>query len=254
MGVAHSRGFFKEEGFDSEVIRMNPNVATTAAVTGDVDFSALIGSLIGAAIKGAPLKLVACSQDRTPIVFVARASIKSVKDLRGKTIGIPSFGSTPDVVGRICSNILASTLIKEIKAIGLPTDAARLAALKEGMVDAIVVAPPTDYEGKKLGFHVLARAGDIFTFPYNGLGTNVRKIKERPDQVKRAIRALIKANNYIRKNREGTITVSWLTGPEPNPSWRQPRTIPLGNFLAMMQTSPRTACASLSMVSEIPWG
>ena len=73
MGVAHSRGFFKEEGFDSEVIRMNPNVATTAAVTGDVDFSALIGSLIGAAIKGAPLKLVACSQDRTPIVFVARA-------------------------------------------------------------------------------------------------------------------------------------------------------------------------------------
>lgn len=68
MGVAHSRGFFKEEGFDSEVIRMNPNVATTAAVTGDIDFSALIGSLIGAAIKGAPLKLVACSQDRTPIV------------------------------------------------------------------------------------------------------------------------------------------------------------------------------------------
>ncbi len=101
MGVAHSRGFFKEEGFDSEVIRMNPNVATTAAVTGDVDFSALIGSLIGAAIKGAPLKLVACSQDRTPIVFVARPSIKSVKELRGKTIGIPSYGSTPDVVGRM---------------------------------------------------------------------------------------------------------------------------------------------------------
>ncbi len=71
--------------------------------------------------------------------------------------------------------------------------AARLAALKEGIVDAIVVAPPIDYEGRKLGFNVLVRAGDIFTFPYNGLGTNMRKIKERPDQVKRAIRALIKA-------------------------------------------------------------
>ena len=64
---------------------------------------------------------------------------------------------------------------KEIKAIGLPTDAARLAALKEGIVDAIIVAPPIDYEGKKLGFNVLARAGDIFTFPYNGLGTNIEK-------------------------------------------------------------------------------
>ena len=217
MGVAHSRGFFKEEGFDSEVIRMNPNVATTAAVTGDVDFSALIGSLIGAAIKGAPLKLVACSQDRTPIVFVARPSIKSVKELRGKTIGIPSYGSTPDVVGRMVLKHFGVDPEKEIKAIGLPTDAARLAALKEGMVDAIVVAPPIDYEGKKLGFNVLARAGDIFTFPYNGLGTNMRKIKERPDQVKRAIRALIKANNYIRKNREGTIRVlvDWAkTKPE----------------------------------------
>ena len=72
---------------------MNPNVATTAAVTGDVDFSALIGSLISAAIGGAA-ELVACSQDRTPIVFVAWPSIKSVKELRG-TIGIPSYGSTP---------------------------------------------------------------------------------------------------------------------------------------------------------------
>ena len=199
------------------MIRMNPNVATTAAVTGDVDFSALIGSLIGAAIKGAPLKLVACSQDRTPIVFVARPSIKSVKELRGKTIGIPSYGSTPDVVGRMVLKHFGVDPEKEIKAIGLPTDAARLAALKEGMVDAIVVAPPIDYEGKKLGFNVLARAGDIFTFPYNGLGTNMRKIKERPDQVKRAIRALIKANNYIRKNRDGTIRVlvDWAkTKPE----------------------------------------
>ena len=217
MGVAHSKGFFKEEGFDSEVIRMNPNVATTAAVTGDVDFSALIGSLIGAAIKGAPLKLVACSQDRTPIVFVAKPGIKSVKELRGKTIGIPSFGSTPDVVGRMVLKHFGVDPEKEIKAIGLPTDAARLAALKEGIVDAIVVAPPIDYEGRKLGFNVLVRAGDIFTFPYNGLGTNMRKIKERPDQVKRAIRALIKANNYIRKNRDGTIgvLVNWAkTKPE----------------------------------------
>lgn len=84
-------------------------------------------------------------------------------------------------------------------------------------MDAIIVAPPIDYEGKKLGFNVLARAGDIFTFPYNGLGTNTKKIKERPDQVKRAIRALIKANNYIRKNRDGTIRVliEWTkTKPE----------------------------------------
>ena len=90
MGVAHARGFFKEEGFDAEVIRMNPNVATTAAVTGDVDFSALIGSLIGAAIKGAPLKLVACSQDRTPIVFVATGPATPTSRSRSSTGATPT--------------------------------------------------------------------------------------------------------------------------------------------------------------------
>jgi len=32
VGVAQTRGFFKQEGIDAEVIRMNPNVATTALV------------------------------------------------------------------------------------------------------------------------------------------------------------------------------------------------------------------------------
>ena len=117
---------------------------------------------------------------------------------------------------------MASILIKEIKAIGLPTDAARLAALKEGMVDAIVVAPPTDYEGKKLGFNVLARAGDIFTFPYNGLGTNMRKIKERPDQVKASHSRADQSEQLHPQESRGHDTRVWLTGPRRNPSWRRP--------------------------------
>ncbi len=38
-GVAQTRGFFKQEGIDAEIIRMNPNVATMALVSADVDYS-----------------------------------------------------------------------------------------------------------------------------------------------------------------------------------------------------------------------
>jgi ABC-type nitrate/sulfonate/bicarbonate transport system substrate-binding protein len=40
----------------------------------------------------------------------------------------------------------------------------------------------------------------------------VKKIKEKPDEVKRVIKAGMKANRYIRKNREGTAQVlsEWL--------------------------------------------
>jgi ABC-type nitrate/sulfonate/bicarbonate transport system substrate-binding protein len=59
--------------------------------------------------------------------------------------------------------------------------------------------------GKKLGFRILARAQDLLTYPEGGLSTTTKKIAERPDEIKRVIEAGIKANRYIRTEREGTI-------------------------------------------------
>ncbi len=101
--------------------------------------------------------------------------------------------------------------------LALGSDSARLTALKDGVVDAIIVAPPVDFEGKKMGFNILTRAGDILRFPYNGLGTSVKKLFEKRDEVKRVIRAVVKANGFIRRNRDGAIQVlvNWTkTKPE----------------------------------------
>ena len=217
VGVAQTKDFFKQEGIEAEIIRMNPNVATMALVSGDIDYSTLIGSVIGANLKGAKLKMIACSQDRTPLSLVGKAAIRSVKELKGKTIGVGSYGSTPDIIARMVVKHYGVDPETEIKMLALGSDSARLTALKEGVVDAIIVAPPVDFEGKKMGFNILSRAGDILRFPYNGLGTSVEKITERPDGVKRVIRAIVRANGFIRRNREGAIQVlvNWTkTKPE----------------------------------------
>jgi NitT/TauT family transport system substrate-binding protein len=217
VGVAQTKDFFKQEGIEAEIIRMNPNVATMALVSGDIDYSTLIGSVIGANLKGAKVKMIACSQDRTPLSLVGKAAIRSVKELKGKTIGVGSYGSTPDIIARMVVKHYGVDPETEIKMLALGSDSARLTALKEGVVDAIIVAPPVDFEGKKMGFNILSRAGDILRFPYNGLGTSVEKITERPDGVKRVIRAIVRANGFIRRNREGAIQVlvNWTkTKPE----------------------------------------
>ena len=217
VGVAQTKDFFKQEGIEAEIIRMNPNVATMALVSGDIAYSTLIGSVIGANLKGAKVKMIACSQDRTPLSLVGKAAIKSVKELKGKTIGVGSYGSTPDIIARLVVKHYGMDPETEIKMLALGSDSARLTALKEGVVDAIIVAPPVDFEGKKMGFNILSRAGDILRFPYNGLGTSVEKITERPDGVKRVIRAIVRANGFIRRNREGAIQVlvNWTkTKPE----------------------------------------
>jgi ABC-type nitrate/sulfonate/bicarbonate transport system substrate-binding protein len=66
--------------------------------------------------------------------------------------------------------------------------------------------------GRNRGFDVLARAHELFSFPVTGVLSSVKKIKEKPDQIKRIIQAGIKANRYIRQNRAGTIQpfMEWL--------------------------------------------
>ncbi|MGH7854321.1 MAG: ABC transporter substrate-binding protein, partial [Candidatus Binatia bacterium] len=38
-GLALRRGFFKEQGLEAEIIRMNANVAITALASGDTDYT-----------------------------------------------------------------------------------------------------------------------------------------------------------------------------------------------------------------------
>ncbi len=84
--------------------------------------------------------------------------------------------------------------------------------MKQNLTAATLGSPPIDFLGRKLGFIVIARAHELFSFPASGLVASARKIKEKPDEVKRVIKAGIKANRYIQQNREGTIQVmvAWL--------------------------------------------
>jgi ABC-type nitrate/sulfonate/bicarbonate transport system substrate-binding protein len=58
-GVASKRGFFKDEGLDVEVIRMNANVSIPALSTGDIDYTMVFASVIRGALRGLPMKVVA---------------------------------------------------------------------------------------------------------------------------------------------------------------------------------------------------
>jgi NitT/TauT family transport system substrate-binding protein len=206
-GVALKRGFFKEEGFEAEVIRMNANVSMTALATGDIDYTMLFGSVVRASLRGLPLKVVACSLDSSTHTLISRPEFKSVKELKGKTLGISTFGATADVAARMMIKHYGIDADREMKIVALGPTQARFAALKEGIIEVTVISPPADVEAKKIGFNVLARAYELFSFPFSGLAANVKKIREKPDEVKRVIKALIKANQYIRANREGTIQV-----------------------------------------------
>jgi NitT/TauT family transport system substrate-binding protein len=206
-GVALQRGFFRDEKLDVEIIRMNVPNTVTAMMTGDVHYTLLFGSVVRAALRGMPIRAVASLLDSPTYALIARAEYKSLRDLKGKTVGIANFGGTDEVLSRLIFKSAGIDPEKELKFLALGPDRARLAALKEGIVEVAIISPPGDTLGRQMGFNVLTRAHENFNFPFIGVGTNLKALKERPLEVKKVVKALVRANRFIREDKEGAVKV-----------------------------------------------
>jgi ABC-type nitrate/sulfonate/bicarbonate transport system substrate-binding protein len=203
--LAQKRGFLKEEGLEAEMIRTAGSVAIAALTSGDIDYFTAIGFPVRSAVQALPVRVVACYFPTLPFVLITRPEIKSVGTLRGQTLGINAFGGAPEVIMRMTLKHFGVDPDKEVKFVVTGSTEGRLAAMNQGLTAATVVAVPNDYHAKKLGFSVVAKPYELFTYPDGGLTATLKKIKERPEEIKRVIRAGIKANRYIRSDREGTI-------------------------------------------------
>ena len=205
LALAEKQGYFKEDGLQGEIIRINPTVALAALVSGELDYWTVIGNSVGAIIQGAPLRVLACYVPGSPSALIARPEFKSVQELRGKAIGLNTSGGALESTARLIFKHFGLDPDKEIKFLPLGTNERRFSAMKQGLTAGTMGSPPLDFLGKKMGFVVLARAYELFSYPTSGVIASTRKIKEKPDEVKRVITAGIKAARYIRQNREGTI-------------------------------------------------
>lgn len=211
-GLASKRGMSRDEGLDVELIRMNANVSITALSTTDIDYTMVFGSVVRGALRGLPMRVVASFMDSSTHLLIARPEYKSIRDLKGKTLAVSTIGATSDVAARMMMKQGGIDPEKELKIIPLGVERARYAALREGIVDVAVLSPPTDTDAQRHGYRILSRFHEHFKLPFTGLGTHLKKLKEKPDEVKRMTKALLRANRFVRSNREGTIQtmMDWI--------------------------------------------
>jgi NitT/TauT family transport system substrate-binding protein len=212
LPVGQKQGLFQQEGIQAEFIRIRSTVALTALISGELDYHTVLGPGIAAAVRGVAVKIVACYTPTVATALIARPEYKSVEELRGKTIGINSLGGGLEGQARLMFKHFGLDPDKDVKLLATGLIESRFAALRQGLTVATLGSPPVDFLGKKMGYVVLARANELFSYPSSGLIVNVKRIKERPDEIKRMIKAGIRANRYITQNREGTIQamIEWM--------------------------------------------
>ena len=84
--LALEKKFFQQEGIQIELISVRSNTGIAAMVGGDVDYSTASSTALRAALQGLPVKILMFYVQRPYHAIVAQKGIRSIQDLRGKSI------------------------------------------------------------------------------------------------------------------------------------------------------------------------
>lgn len=204
--LAIERGFFKELGLDVKLLSIKCDVAVTALLTGDLQATGCVGSASRfIASQNVPVRTVIWLFKKPTFYVVARPDIKSAADLRGKTIGISSFGSDTDLSMKIFAQTAKLDPEKDMKRIVAGSTSIRLQGLKAGSLDATTLSPPFNVYAEQMGLRVLAYVGDFLEFPQSGFTVADATLKAKRDLIKRLLRGTLRGLQFSLKNRAETV-------------------------------------------------
>ncbi|HEY2987458.1 MAG TPA: ABC transporter substrate-binding protein [Candidatus Binatia bacterium] len=208
--LAQTKGFFKAEGLEVELIQMNPRLGATAVVNGDVSFATPFVSTFRAILQGFPMKLVFVHLKKGPYYVIVRPEIKDVQQLKGKKLGVSTIRGADQLVAE---EMLQSKGFNPslIQAVAIGDGPVRMQALVSGAVEAISVAPPHDLLLQRMGFKALAGPPEV-GLPVAGMFAADRLLRENPERVKRTLKALLRAHQFILENKAETLPImnQWL--------------------------------------------
>jgi NitT/TauT family transport system substrate-binding protein len=199
--IAKEKGFFREEGLEPQLVQMSANAAIAAGITGDLIGLSSIGSAIRAIQRGAPLRAVSVTLRRPLFWMIARPEYKSVKELKGKIMGIVTFGGSQHTAARKLISLGGLDPDKDITAIQAGEEARQLQALVTNAIQVSAISPPWVLIGRdKFKMNILDSSIDKFASIQNGLAVSVKTLQEKPELVKKILRAKAKAARYFDQN------------------------------------------------------
>jgi len=208
MMVAQERGFFKREGLDLELIFVRgATTAVQALIANQIHFIFSIGPQMPAVWEGNDIILLAQQVGRPTFSLVVTPDIQKIADLKGKKIGV-TFGGSTAAGTKALLELNKINPDKDVEYIGLPGNEPKIAAMKQGIISAALLAPPADYLAMKSGLKRLVSLADIFKdTAFTGLAANRKTIIENPQMVKRMVRAIVRAVLHTRDNPEDALQV-----------------------------------------------
>ena len=203
--VIKDAGFAKQEGLDVDLIYIaSSSTMAQAQLAGNVALSTANSQVVvDVGLQGGDLLAIGAVINKVAFYVMAPPEIKSVRDLKGKPVGVTRFGASTDFAIRKLLEKYGLQPIRDVPIIqigGLPEIAA---ALSKRAIYAAPMSYPLAYVAEQSGMRILANlAKEDIPFMHVGITTSRRFVKERRAQAKAFLRAYGRAVRFMYTNKE----------------------------------------------------
>jgi ABC-type nitrate/sulfonate/bicarbonate transport system substrate-binding protein len=231
---------YEKHGLDAEAVVMSGSgIASRALIAGSVIISPITTpAVMSAVLAGSDMVILAHTMPGVIQSLMVRPEIKRAEDLKGKTIGVTTFGSLGDFLVRHLARQKGLNPDKDFALRQIGADPERLIALRQGSIQAATLSHPSFILAQRAGFHVLWDFFRDVEYPWSEIATTrtlinkdrelvmrymrahlegIARFKQEPDLAKRIIKKMLRLDD------ESLAQDSWelfakhrLAAPYPN--------------------------------------
>jgi NitT/TauT family transport system substrate-binding protein len=221
IDVMRKAGLFRKNGLDVDLVYIQGSpVLTTAMVSGQVPMAFLGGAaLIASAVGGADTVYLACGINTLYWRFFTTPNIKTIADLKGKTLGVTTIGSQEDSVVRFILRDRGLIPDRDFAVVAVGGAPTRLAALSKGVIQGSTFIPPQDIAAERLGLNPLIDMSTLGLYnPGSCFASTKTYIKSHRDTVMRVMKTFVEGLRYYKENKEFVlkVTADFAQNRDPN--------------------------------------
>jgi ABC-type nitrate/sulfonate/bicarbonate transport system substrate-binding protein len=198
--LAQALGFFEAEGLDVQIVEMESRVAQAGLLSGEVGYDGRAGANLFLAARTGQIQAAMFLQRTSPTGLVAQPGLRTIGDLRGGRVYVSGVGTAGHVLARAAIRRGGLDPNGDLDIVYGSSDAGRIAALESNQAQAIAIAQPIDTQLTRQGNSLLADAVSLgLRFPVTGVVVARTRFAERPDEVRRVLRAVLRAQAFTRE-------------------------------------------------------
>ena len=202
-------GLFEKHGLSVDPVYVASGTKVAQAViAGEFPIALAGGTFVNANLAGGDIAVFGGLVNVPSFYVFVHPSIKRPEEMKGKTIGITTYGSSTDFSIRHLVRKVGMDPERDVKILQMGGQPQIVAGMVAGVVQVGVLSSPANYNAKKAGFQLLVDFKNVgLDYPTVSLVSTRSYIKKDPQTVRRFLMAYSEGTERLYRDKELTMKV-----------------------------------------------